>query len=80
MRFDIAAAVDHRGMRAGHFNGTGFVGGAADRITDVELILRDTAETEILQILHDLLAADRVDDLLQCFQRRGIQGIAHGIF
>ncbi len=64
---DVAAAVDHRGMRTGHFNRTGFVGGAADRIADVEFVLGDAAEAEVLQILHDLLASDRVDDFLQRF-------------
>ena len=65
VRLDVAAAVDHRGVGAGHFNRTGFVGGAADRIADVEFVLGDAAEAKVLQILHDLLASDRVDDFLQ---------------
>ena len=50
VRLDVAAAVDHRGVGAGHFNRTGFVGGAADRIADVEFVLGDAAEAKVLQI------------------------------
>ena len=66
-------------MRARHFRGAGFEGRTADCVAGVEMIVIDTREAQTLQIVDDLGTSDRVDDFLQCLNRRGIQRLSDSL-
>ena len=65
--------------RQGHFCGAGFKGRTADRVAGVEMIVIDAREAQALQIVDDLGTPDRIDDLLQCLDRRRIQRLPNSL-
>ena len=79
VRLVVLAAVDQRGLRAGHLQGRDGKLAAADTELDVEVAGRDLVEAHVVHVVDDVCYGTGFNDLLQRLDGSRVQRVAQCI-